>query len=91
MRVVALEEHLTIPSLSAEQEAQGVAKPGARSGASRAALLDDVENLRLPSMDEAGITLQVLSVPGDGAWAFSPEAGPGFAKRYNDGDRKSVV
>jgi uncharacterized protein len=85
MRVVALEEHLTIPALSAEQEANTVARPGGRSGASRAALLDDYEKLRLPSMDESGITLQVLSVPGDGAWAFSPEAGPSFAKRYNDG------
>ncbi len=62
MRVVALEEHLTIPALSAEQEAQGIAKPGARSGASRAALLDDVRNLcGSPSMDETGVTLQVLS------------------------------
>ena len=35
-------------------------------------------------MDENGITLQILSVPGPGAALLSPEAAPDYAKRYND-------
>jgi len=85
MRVVALEEHITIHSLNVEMESTTVARPGSRSGASRAALLEDVEGERLRTMDEAGINIQVLSVPGLGAWSFPADASPPFARRYNDG------
>jgi hypothetical protein len=84
MRIVALEEHVTIAAFSDELERSAPAERGGRSGASRRDALEDIESARLPSMDENGITLQILSVPGPGAVLLTPEAGPDYAKRYND-------
>jgi len=84
MRIVALEEHVSIAAFSDELERSAPAERGGRSGASRRDALEDIESARLPSMDENGITLQILSVPGPGAALLSPEAGPDYAKRYND-------
>jgi len=80
MRIVALEEHVSLAPFNAELEANGRSGGG---GAKRAEL-EDVDELRLASMDAAGISLQVLSVPGPGAAMLPPEAGPSFAQRYND-------
>ena len=63
---------------------------GGRSGAARKAELEDVDDLRLTSMDAAGITMQILSVPGPGAVLFPADAGPDFARRYNDAMAKVV-
>jgi predicted TIM-barrel fold metal-dependent hydrolase len=83
MRIVALEEHVTVPALSEELESSAPAQRGGRSGASKRAELEDID-LRLSSMDAAGITFQVLSVPGPGAGILPPDAGPSYAQRYND-------
>jgi uncharacterized protein len=84
MRVVALEEHVSLPAFSAELES-AAPRPGSRGGAGAVrAELEDVGAMRLASMDANGITLQVLSVPGPGPVMLAPDAAPAFARRYND-------
>lgn len=84
MRIVALEEHATIPAFQTELEQLAPDVPGARSGERHKALLDDIEGKRLASMDATGITVQVLSIPGTGAALLQPDVGPGYTRRYND-------
>jgi predicted TIM-barrel fold metal-dependent hydrolase len=84
MRIVALEEHISLPAFSAELETVAP-RPGSRGGAGAVrAELEDADTLRLASMDAAGISLQVLSVPGPGPIMLSPDAAPAFTRRYND-------
>jgi hypothetical protein len=84
MRIVALEEHISLPAFTAELEAVAP-RPGSRGGAGAVrAELEDADTLRLASMDAAGISVQVLSVPGPGPIMLSPDAAPAFARRYND-------
>jgi uncharacterized protein len=93
MRIVALEEHVSFSRFTSEVDPQAIARRGYRAGSgaqSRTDALNDVEGERLQLMDEAGITLQVLSVIGPGADILSPDAGPAFARRYND-DLAGVV
>jgi predicted TIM-barrel fold metal-dependent hydrolase len=92
-RIVALEEHLTFPAMTAEIDAGVAARRGFRAGSGANAKipqLSEVGDERLAAMDRAGITVQVLSVVGPGADLLSPEAGPDFARRYND-DVAAVV
>jgi uncharacterized protein len=87
MRVIALEEHVSFGHFASEVDPALVVQRGfmPHMGAnSKAAALNDVEGERLRSMDEAGIDLQVLSVVGPGADLLPPDAGPAFARRYND-------
>jgi predicted TIM-barrel fold metal-dependent hydrolase len=49
-----------------------------------APLLEDVSRERLRSMDENGISLQIVSVVGEGATLLPPEDAPAFARDYND-------
>src|ERR1700761_8841116 len=87
MRIVALEEHVSFPSFAAEQDREkGDGRPaGSGNAAALKNELGDVGPIRLKSMDDSGITLQVLSVPGPGAAALpSLDLGPDYAKRYND-------
>jgi len=83
MRIVALEEHVSLAPFNAELEA-GAPERRAGGGGAKRAELEDVEELRLASMDASGISIQVLSVPGPGASILAPEAAPSFAQRYND-------
>ena len=86
MRIVALEEHISFPSFAAELNPEQVARRGGSAGGAGPlrAELEDVDKLRIPSMDENGITVQVLSVPGPGAAMVETNAAPDYAKRYND-------
>src|SRR6202041_2328589 len=85
MRVVALEEHVSLPAFAAELASSPFASRDHRGGAVRVkAELEDVEGMRIASMDESGISVQVLSVPGLGAALLPPDAAPSFARRYND-------
>ncbi len=90
-RVVALEEHIAFPDmvqrvpLAARQQAgwPADANPDSPVRAQQAQLAEiGPERLRL--MDEAGITVQVLSVSGPGAELLPPTEGPAFAQEYND-------
>ena len=84
MRIVALEEHVSLPGFAAELETKAPDQRGGRGGNPYKADLEDVHGTRLAAMDAAGITLQVLSVPGPGASLLSPEAGAEYTRRYND-------
>jgi predicted TIM-barrel fold metal-dependent hydrolase len=84
MRIVALEEHVSLPGFAAELEAMAPDQRGGRGGNPHKANLEDVHVTRIASMDAAGITLQVLSVPGPGASLLSAEAGAEYTRRYND-------
>lgn len=87
MRIIALEEHVSFARFAAEVDPEAVARRGyvaGRGAGGRREELDDIEGQRLRSMDEAGISLQVLSVVGPGADLLPPNAGPAYARRYND-------
>lgn len=87
MRIITLEEHVTFPemvklipeNILANQSVDQSTKLG-----KLAPKLADVNGERLASMDETGISLQVLSVAGAGADLLDPENGPAFARQYND-------
>ena len=87
MRVVTLEEHVTFPELvdKLPQEARNRHYLGSSPMIQRmAGKLADIDGERLQSMDKNGITVQVLSVAGEGADLLDAVAGPAFAKEYND-------
>lgn len=90
MRVVALEEHFTVPSLVRQIPGEAIAArgfppPGTPWGPGRVAeKLADLHGARLRDMEENGITVQVLSVSGPGADLLAPDAGPAWARRIND-------
>jgi hypothetical protein len=74
MRVVALEEHFTVPALASKYvKPEAVAKRGHFKGrnvapgkASPMELLPEIGERRFKSMDDAGITVQALSNSGAG-------------------------
>jgi uncharacterized protein len=82
MRIVALEEHIALAEFSAEVQTHPP-RPGSGRGYVQTEL-EDYDDLRLASMDAAGISVAVLSVPGPGPIALAPDAAPKFARRYND-------
>jgi predicted TIM-barrel fold metal-dependent hydrolase len=90
MRVVALEEHYSVPSLVAKIPAdvvvaRGYPHPDAPSVRPQIeANLVDLGEARLRSMDEAGITLQVLSTSGPGADLLPAADGIAWARDVND-------
>jgi len=87
MRIVALEEHLSLRRFSAEVDPGAMARRGYLGpnwAGPRGDALDEVDGARLKLLDEAGITVQVLSAVGPGADIMPPNAGPDFARRYND-------
>ena len=86
MRIVALEEHVFFNSFADELDrVRDRRRTGTFPTGLHRDLLDDVGQARLDSMDEAGITVQVLSVPGSGAALYAQrEGGINYARRYND-------
>jgi predicted TIM-barrel fold metal-dependent hydrolase len=87
MRIVTLEEHLSFPELVRQiPEALMPANSFDRSPvmAIIAPKLADITGARLQSMDQNGISVQVLSVAGPGADLLNAEDGPAFASQYND-------
>jgi len=86
LRIVALEEHVAFPAFMEEVGPKASVQRGfpPHGVGNRDTELKDVDGERLKSMDETGITVQVLSVIGPGADLLSPQAGPEFARRYND-------
>jgi predicted TIM-barrel fold metal-dependent hydrolase len=93
MRIVALEEHFDVPALVRRIDSNAIARfgfpPG--SGGPLAAKLADLGALRLAEMDEAGITVHVLSASGPGANLLEGDEGVAFARDINDILGKAVA
>jgi predicted TIM-barrel fold metal-dependent hydrolase len=90
MRVVALEEHFSIPALVKKIDPAVIAKRGfkARRQApgkpSLNELLAEIGEVRLKSMDEAGVSVQVLSPGGPGPDLVPGPDGVALARDLND-------
>jgi predicted TIM-barrel fold metal-dependent hydrolase len=90
MRVVALEEHFNVPALIQKIDKAVTTKRGFKprklvpGKANPMELLPEIGDIRLKSMDEAGITLQVLSAGGPGPDLVPGAAGASLAKEMND-------
>ena len=86
MRVIALEEHFTVPALVCKIDPDAIAKRGFPPGfhSSLAGKMSDLGAARLADMDEAGIAVQVLSASGPGADLLDGEDGVAFARDIND-------
>ncbi len=91
MRIVALEEHVNFPELTSRIPEEMITVRGWPAPANPHSFLKQVESQlvevgkeRLGKMDEAGITVQVLSISGAGADLLDAQAGPALARDYND-------
>jgi hypothetical protein len=90
MRVVALEEHFTAPSLAKRIDPAAVSRRGFRPrnppkhAVNPMTLLPEIGETRLKSMDEAGITVQVLSNTGPGPDLVPGPDGVALAREMND-------
>jgi hypothetical protein len=90
MRVVAIEEHFTVPALVKRIDPDAISRRGFRSrrlptkGPHPIELLPEIGERRLRSMDEAGITVQVLSNTGPGPDLVPGADGVGIAREMND-------
>ena len=90
MRVVALEEHFTVPALARRIDPDAMSRRGFRprkaptSGPNPLDLLPDIGEARLKGMDAAGITIQVLSNTGPGPDLVPGADGIALARELND-------
>jgi uncharacterized protein len=93
MRIVALEEHFTAPALVRRIDPAAIVRRGFPAGfhGSLQGKMSDLGSSRLADMDEAGITVQVLSVSGPGADLLDGEDGVAFARDINDHLAKAVA
>jgi len=90
MRTVILEEHFSLPAASARVDKAVIARRGYKPRALRKdvpnplSLLPDLGEQRLQSMDEAGITVEVLSNSGPGPDLVPGPDGVAMAREIND-------
>ena len=90
MRIVALEEHFTVPRIVAGISPAAIAARGFPgpdfpwAQTVKRAELADLGAARLVDMDASGITVQVLSVAGPGADLVPGQQGIDIARAYND-------
>jgi uncharacterized protein len=90
MRVVALEEHFTVPALVGRIDRDAISRRGfqprklPKTGPNPLELLPEIGERRLKSMDEAGITMQVLSNTGPGPDLVPGLEGIAIAREMND-------
>jgi hypothetical protein len=90
MRTVILEEHFSLPAASARVDKAVIARRGYKPRALRKdvpnplSLLPDLGEERLKSMDEAGITVEVLSNSGPGPDLVPGPDGVAMAREIND-------
>ena len=90
MRTVTLEEHFSVPHLAHRIDPSIVARRGYRprsappDGPNPLELITEIGERRLKSMDEAGITVQVLSITGPGPDLLPGADGISMAREIND-------
>lgn len=90
MRVVALEEHFTVPALARRIDPEAVKRRGFRprkvppNGPNPLELAPEIGEQRLKSMDDAGIAVQVLSNTGPGPDLVPGAEGVAIAREMND-------
>ena len=90
MRIVALEEHYTVPRIVAGISPDAIARRGfpgpdfVWAQTTKRSELADLGDTRLADMDASGITTQVLSVAGPGADLVPGQPGIDLARAYND-------
>jgi predicted TIM-barrel fold metal-dependent hydrolase len=90
MRIVALEEHYTVPRIVAGISPDAIARRGfpgpdfVWAQTTKRNELADLGDTRLADMDASGITTQVLSVAGPGADLVPGQPGIDLARAYND-------
>jgi predicted TIM-barrel fold metal-dependent hydrolase len=90
VRVVALEEHFTVPALVRRIDPAAISRRGFRPRTLPAnrpnplEALPEIGERRLQSMDEAGITVQVLSNTGPGPDLVPGPEGIAIAREMND-------
>jgi uncharacterized protein len=90
MRVIALEEHFTVPALLRRIDPGAISRRGFQPrkapahGANPLELLPEIGEQRLNAMNEAGITVQVLSNSGPGPDLVPGAEGAAIAREMND-------
>src|SRR5271166_2886964 len=90
MRTVALEEHFAVPALSQRIAKDIISRRGYRprnltpGAPNPLELLPEIGEIRLKSMDETGITVQVLSNSGPGPDLLPGADGVALARELND-------
>ena len=90
MRIVALEEHYTVPRIVAGISPDAIARRGfpgpdfVWAQTTKRNELADLGDTRIADMDASGITVQVLSVAGPGADLVPGQPGIDLARAYND-------
>ena len=87
MRVVALEEHFAVPALVSRIDPGAISRRGFRPRklpGNPLELLPEIGEQRLKSMDDAGITTQVLSNSGPGPDLVPGQDGVVMAREMND-------
>jgi predicted TIM-barrel fold metal-dependent hydrolase len=90
MRIVALEEHFTVPRIVAGISPDAIARRGfpgadfAWAQTNKREELADLGAARIADMDASGVTVQVLWVAGPGADLVPGQAGIALARAYND-------
>ncbi len=90
MRVVAIEEHFTVPNVAARIDHAAISRRGFRprrsppKGPNPLDALPEISEQRLKSMDDNGITVQVLSNSGPGPDVLPGQAGIDIARELND-------
>jgi uncharacterized protein len=97
MRIVALEEHYTVPRIVAGISPDAIARRGfpgpdfVWAQSNKRNELADLGDTRLADMDASGITVQVLSVAGPGADLVPGQQGIDLARAYNDALAEACV
>jgi len=90
MRVVALEEHFSVPAVVRRIDPGAISRRGYQprkaplKGPNPIELLPEIGEVRLKAMDEAGITVQVLSNSGPGPDLVPGADGVAAARETND-------